>query len=56
MEVSNICDLPNLHEVRYKRETATVVYISFFIDPREELMGTRGTEGAVWGCEAAIRG
>ena len=55
MKVSDICNLPSLHEVRYEREMATAVYISLFIHTREGLMGPRGAEDDVWGCEAAVK-
>ena len=54
-EVSYICNLLSLHEVRYEREMATAVYISLFIYTREVLMGPRGAEDDVWGCEAAVK-
>ena len=56
MVVSDRFNLPSLHEVIYERETITKFYISLFIYPIEGLMRPRGTEGNVWGCEAAVRG
>ena len=56
MEMSDVCNLPSIHKVRYERETMAAVYIILCIYPREGLMGPRGTGGDFWGCEAAVRG
>ena len=45
MEVSDICNLPTLHEVVSDRYTTTAVYISLFFYPIEVLMVPRVTDG-----------
>ena len=56
VEVSDICDLPRLFEVKFERDITTAVYINLFIYTREDLMLPRVTAGSMWVCGAAVRG
>ena len=49
--MSDICSLPNSHEVIYERETTAAVYVSLFIYPRKGIMGIVWTDGGGGGLE-----